>query len=140
MKEYNASIEELLPLLLEVIESGAAFRLYPRGTSMLPLLRQGIDSVDLVKPSVLKKGDICLFRRQNGTLVLHRIVNVDRDGTLSFRGDNQTETEQGITADQILACVARVYRGEKSVSPSGFFYRMTRLSAPARALRFRKRK
>ena len=140
MKEYNDSIEDLLPLLLEVIESGAAFRLYPRGTSMLPLLRQGMDSVDLVKPRLPKKGDICLYRRPNGTLVLHRIVNVDRDGTLSFRGDNQTETERGITADRILARVARVYRGERPVSPGGFFYRMTRLSAPARALRFGKRK
>ena len=34
-------------LIREVLASGGEFRLYPHGTSMLPLLRQGIDSVAL---------------------------------------------------------------------------------------------
>ena len=34
-------------LIREVLASGGEFRLYPRGTSMLPLIRQGIDSVAL---------------------------------------------------------------------------------------------
>ena len=40
LSEYNA-------LIREVLESNGEFRLYPRGISMLPLLRQGRDSVAL---------------------------------------------------------------------------------------------
>ena len=46
MIEY--SLEEYMPLIKEVVESGGEFRLFPRGTSMLPLIRQGRDSVALV--------------------------------------------------------------------------------------------
>ena len=42
-------MRELYPLLSEVLESGGEFRLYPKGTSMLPLLREGEDSVLLKK-------------------------------------------------------------------------------------------
>ena len=35
------------PLIREVLASGGEFRLYPHGTSMRPLLRQGRDSVSL---------------------------------------------------------------------------------------------
>ena len=68
-------LKEYLPLIKEVLQSGGEFRLYPRGTSMMPMLRQGIDSVILVSPTKeLKKRDIIFYRRQSGQLVLHRIV------------------------------------------------------------------
>ena len=38
----------LMPLIDEVIAAGGAFRLYPRGTSMLPMLTEGEDAVELV--------------------------------------------------------------------------------------------
>ena len=39
--EFHA-MEEIYPLLQEVIDSGGEFRLHPRGTSMLPLLREDV--------------------------------------------------------------------------------------------------
>lgn len=140
MKELDLSVEEMLPIMLEVLESGGEFRFYPRGTSMLPLLRQGLDSVILRTCDNIKKGDICLYKRNNGDYVLHRVVNVAKDGTLDFRGDNQPQLERGVHSSQVIAKVARVMRCEKPVSPNSIFYRLTRLSAPARAWRFRKRK
>lgn len=111
MSEY--SLDEYIPLICEVINSGGEFRLYPRGTSMLPLLRQGIDSVALVAPQTLKRGDILLYRRKNGQYVLHRLVRVRRDGSLWFSGDNHMTVEKGIAKEQILASTAAVFRGEK---------------------------
>ena len=111
MSEY--SLDEFIPLIREVIDSGGEFRLCPKGTSMLPLLRQGIDSVVLVAPRTLKRGDVLLYRRANGQYVLHRLVRVRRDGSLWFSGDNHMTVEKGIVREQIIAAVTAVFRGEK---------------------------
>ena len=121
--EFN--LEEYVPLINEVIESGGEFRLYPRGTSMLPVLRQGIDSVVLVSPEKkLKKRDIIFYKRQSGQFVLHRIVGISNDGTYILCGDNQTALEKGITADMIIASVTAVYRGEKRIEKQSIFRRL----------------
>ena len=59
-------MSEMVGLIQEVISDGGEFRLYPKGTSMLPLIKQGKDSVVLVKPSLLSVLDIGLYRRKNG--------------------------------------------------------------------------
>ena len=132
-------MEDLLPLIEEVVASGGEFRLYPRGTSMLPLLREGRDSVALVAPDGFSRGDICLYRRKNGAFVLHRLEKIEQDETLSFRGDNQKQIERGIREEALIARVAAVYRDEKRVSLTSFRYRsycVFRLKQPFRALRF----
>ena len=140
MKDIDFSMEEMLPLLSEVLESGGEFRFYPKGTSMLPLLRQGVDSVALVEPERLKKGDICLFRRADGAFVLHRLVGIQKDGRLSFRGDNQAVTETDVDPSRVIAVASRVFRGERAVKPYALWYRITRLSALARVLRFKNKR
>ncbi len=117
--EFN--LEEYAPLIKEVVESGGEFRLYPRGISMLPVIRQGIDSVVLVTPEKeLKKRDIIFYKRHSGQFVLHRIVRASKDGTYILCGDNQTALEKGITADMIIASVTAVYRGEKRIEKNSF--------------------
>ena len=140
MNNPSTSLAELLPLMLEILQGGGEFRLYPRGTSMLPLLRQDVDSVILRTDDHIKKGDICLYKRNNGDFVLHRVVKAEPDGTFVFRGDNQTIAEPKIGKEQIIAKVTCVMRGEKACKPATLWYRLTRLSAPARALRFRSKK
>lgn len=140
MKEFNGSIAEMLPLMQEVLQGGGEFRLFPMGTSMYPLLRQGKDSVILVALDVVRKGEIYLYRRSNGDFVLHRLIRIAEDGLLTFRGDNQTVEESGIRRDQIIARASKILRDEKAMSPCSRWYRITRLSTLARALRFRKRK
>ena len=113
MSDKEFSMEEMYPLLCDVIKSGGEFRLYPRGTSMLPLLREGVDSVALVRPERLSRRDICLYRRESGQFVLHRLMRVEKDGTLSFCGDNQLAWERGVPQEAVIARVAACYRGEK---------------------------
>ena len=68
-------LEALMPLILEQLEAGKNVRFSPRGISMLPMLRQGVDSVVLSPlPSRLKKYDLPLYRRKSGQYVLHRVV------------------------------------------------------------------
>lgn len=115
-------LKEYVPLIEEVIESGGEFRLFPRGTSMMPLLRQGKDSVVLVKcENPPKRRDIIFYKRSNGQFVLHRILKRLKDGTYILCGDNQTALEIGITEQMIIAVVSSVYRGEKKVDKNNLF-------------------
>lgn len=107
-----------------VLDSGGEFRLYPKGTSMLPLIVQGRDSVVLVKPSgELKKGDIAFYLRRDGHYVLHRVVAAE-NGVYTMCGDNQTALEKGIDKEQIIGVADRIYRGEKCVRPADIPYRV----------------
>ena len=86
--------------------------LAPRGTSMLPLIREGKDSVKLEPPQGrLRRFDVPLYRRKNGVGVLHRVLKVLPDGYFVC-GDHQWEKEK-ITDDQIIGVMTALYRKEK---------------------------
>ena len=90
---------------------------------MMPLIRQGIDYVELSPlPQRLKKYDIPLYQRSNGAYVLHRVVKVE--DTYTCIGDNQFIFETGVTHDQLIAVVSAIYRGEKRVPVTAFSYRV----------------
>lgn len=118
------SMSESEELIREVVESGGEFQLYPKGTSMLPLLRQGRDSVVLVKvPEPIKRGDIPLYRRADGHYVLHRVIRAEKDGTYTMCGDNQTQLERGIRKEQMIATVSAFSRGDKRRAVDALSYR-----------------
>lgn len=102
-KNEGYRLSELEGIIRKVIESGGEFELYPRGTSMLPLIREGRDSVMLsALPERLSPGDTVLYRRDGGAYVLHRIVGTDRE-TFTMCGDNQYRPEPGIRREQMIA-------------------------------------
>ena len=110
-------------LIREVLATGGEFRLYPHGTSMLPLLRQGIDSValrSLDRPP--RKFDILFYKRQDGSYILHRVKEVTPNGLILW-GDNHTMLEYGVTDDMIIGYAARIFRGDKELDCQGFGYR-----------------
>lgn len=108
----SLSMNDMYPLITEVIESGGVFRLWPRGTSMMPLLRQGEDSVSLALPENVEIGDVVLYRRKNGQFVLHRIISKTDNG-YTMCGDNQYILERDIAHSQLIAKVVGIYRGEQ---------------------------
>lgn len=106
-------LDELYPLMSEVIEKGGTFRFYPRGTSMEPLIIQGKDSVELGKAEDIAIGDAVFYKRENGKFVLHRIVGVHR-GLYTMSGDHQRNwMEYGIKREQILFKLVGYYKGEE---------------------------
>lgn len=123
MQRAEFDLGEMLPVILEVLQSGGEFRLYPKGSSMLPTLREGKDSVLLTAPVELARFDMCLYRRRSGQLVLHRLMS-DPKGELIFCGDNQLTMERGITRDDVLAVVRGFYRREKRVDVTARTYRL----------------
>lgn len=122
LRDQNHSFRELLPLIREQIVLGGSVRIAPRGTSMLPMLRQGMDSVVLSPvPERLRKYDIPFYRRDNGQFVLHRIVAVG--DTYTCIGDNQFEPEPGIRRDQMIAVVTGFTRAGREISVTNPVYR-----------------
>ena len=111
MNNIELSMSEIWQLAEVVISSGGEFRFFHKGTSMLPLLRQGIDSVVLVSPTDIKKNDILLYKRANGQFVMHRAIKIKKDEYIMC-GDNQYQHEHGIKKENILAKVKGIYRGE----------------------------
>ena len=112
-----------MPHIRETLAQGKAIAIGPKGTSMLPLIRQGIDFVELSPlPAKLKKYDLPLYQRSDGQYVLHRIVKAG--DTYTCIGDNQFRLEQGVTHQQMIAVASAIYRGEKRVPVDAFFYRL----------------
>ena len=100
----SARMEDLVPLFQERLEAGQQVRFSPLGVSMLPMLREGRDSVVLSPaPARLRKYDLPLYRRDDGAYVLHRITEVG--DTYTCMGDNQFVCETGVRRDQIIAVV-----------------------------------
>ena len=128
--------EELLPLVYERLEAGFKVRyLTFRGVSMLPMLRQGKDSVELAPlPEKLKKYDLPVYRRKSGQLVMHRVVAVKEDHYICL-GDN-TEEYETIYPEQMIGVVTAFKRKEKRIETDAKGYRLyCRLWRPTRPLR-----
>lgn len=96
------------------------------GNSMMPLIEQSKDLVVIKKVDrELKKGDAVLFKRVNGSLVLHRVIHVhDNDGARSYDmcGDNQSGLERGVSEDQIIGILDKVIKNagteyEREIEP-----------------------
>ena len=121
--KHTVSLEELYPIIKEQLESGGSVQLPITGTSMLPLLVWGRDSVELVKTDDYKKCDIIFYRRDDGHFVLHRIVGTDDKGYI-LCGDNQWVKETGITDHHIIAVVKSITRKNKKIDVNNFAYKL----------------
>lgn len=107
-------MKTLLPVILQAIEhENGKVRIYPHGKSMLPMIRQGIDSVVLVKADEVKLYDIVLFKKEDDVYCLHRVVKINQD-VLSVCGDNQSVAEK-INSKDVIAKVESWYREEKHI-------------------------
>ncbi len=110
--EQEIALEAAMPMIRSCLAKGQSVTFRPKGTSMLPMLRQGMDSITLSSaPERLKKYDLPLYQRTDGSFVLHRVVAVGQ--TYTCIGDNQTVLEHGIAPGQIIGVVTEFTRGNK---------------------------
>ena len=117
----NIPAKELIPIMEQELKEGKAVSFSPKGVSMLPLIREGKDSVTLKRAGEIKNYDIALYKRQNGQYVLHRAII--KKGKLLFIGDNQYVYEQGIGKEQIIAVVSNINRAGKNIKAESFLYK-----------------
>lgn len=122
-REVFTQLDDLMPLIRERLDAGQRVKFSPRGVSMLPMLRQGIDTVTLSPlPEKLKKYDLPLYRRTDGHYVLHRIVKTGK--TYTCIGDNQFICETGLGQEQMIALVSSFTRGDREYSVEDWRYRL----------------
>ena len=121
----EAQLKDLIDVITEKLEAGGTVTFTPHGESMLPMLRDGQDIVVLSKPKGrLHLYDLPLYRRSNGSFVLHRVIDFDNDGSYVMCGDNQFRKEHGIKDSDIIGVVTAFYRKGKAYTTDAIFYRL----------------
>ena len=89
MEQAIIPMESLAQLIRLQLEKGGRSSLLVTGISMYPILRHRRDTVELVKPERLRRGDLVLYQRDSGQYILHRIITRPKDGAFICSGDNQ---------------------------------------------------
>ncbi len=103
----------LIPEMERMLNEGREVLFTPSGVSMRPFIEGGRDSVVLRRPSApIRRGDILLARyvRSDGseTYVLHRVLRVEKDGTVVLQGDGNLLGEERIRSENVLGIVIRI--------------------------------
>ena len=96
------------------------------GTSMLPLLRERRDIIEIrpLQTSRPRKYDVILYKRGQ-TYILHRVLKVLENGTYLIAGDHNIFVETDITDAAILGCMTRIIRdGREILVDKSFLYKL----------------
>lgn len=124
-KKRSASpAESDFPIDIEqLLLSGHTIQIKPQGYSMYPLFLPGRDEALIKKDSFskLRRGDVVLYRRDQGPLVLHRICRINQSG-IYMVGDNQTEIEGPLRRDQIRGRLIGLIRNGRYISVKNPLY------------------
>lgn len=124
MQQREIKLEQIEQTIRKVLARGGEFSFYPGGTSMQPFIVQGRDKVTLAAlPERIKKYDIILYKRENGTFVLHRVTG-KKENAYIFRGDNQFSDEYGIKREQMIGRVTEIIRGDDVIPVNDIKHRM----------------
>ena len=115
---------DLMELVRERLAAG--FRVQSltfRGVSMMPMLRQGKDSVDLAPVTgKLKKYDLPVYHAASGKYLMHRVVGFDGERYICL-GDNTLNYEY-IEPEQMIGVVTAFTRGHRKISVTDPAYRL----------------
>lgn len=124
IENKEVSMDDIIEIMVEKLNAGGTVTFTPKGTSMLPMLRDGEDIVILSKPPKrLKLFDLPLYRRKDGTYVIHRVINFDSDRGYVMCGDNQFKNEHGVYDEDIIAIVTAFNRKGKPYTVNSLRYR-----------------
>lgn len=115
---FSIDIEQLLA-------DGNTIKIKPQGYSMYPLFVPGRDEacIECTNFSYLKRGDVILYRRDNGVLVLHRIWKIT-ENSFYMVGDNQTDIEGPLRADQFRGKLVGIVRNKDFIDVKNPLYRL----------------
>lgn len=116
MSKESIPLSFIYPSIKKAFEENKSFTIMISGWSMQPMVYNRRDTVTLIQPILpLKKYDLPLFRMDNDTFILHRVVKIYKDGTYKCQGDNRWEPEDHIRNDQIIGVVKSFNRNGKQI-------------------------
>lgn len=124
-KDESVRFQDLYEIISDTLSIEGTVTFTANGSSMLPMIRGGLDRVTIEPlPAIIRKNDVIFYRRQNGAFVLHRVVSVKRDAYV-FCGDHQFSLEKGVTRDRMIGILTGIDRYGKRIdltSPSVRIY------------------
>lgn len=120
----NVRAEFLFPVIKELIEEGQIVSFSVTGTSMVPFLREHIDSVEVNKVDFadIIRGDIVVTARIDGSYVMHRILKKNK-ASYYLIGDAQRWPEGPHKAHEVIGRVKAVWRSGRYIECSNFWWR-----------------
>ncbi|MBR5135263.1 MAG: S24/S26 family peptidase [Clostridia bacterium] len=99
----------------QLLEQNGFYAAAIHGISMLPLLTDHRDIAFIEPSDTIRRFDVVLFRRDNGQLVLHRVLRCDATSAIyAVAGDNDSTVER-VRRDQILGVMTSFCRDGKTV-------------------------
>lgn len=113
----------LFSVVEETVKNGGSIKIKIAGYSMYPLVTSRRDSVLLTEAEKIKKGDVPLIKREDGSYVLHRVVGI-KNGALMLRGDYEQKTEYPVNPERVMAMAKGFYRKEKYIDCNSFLYKL----------------
>ena len=120
----NTGNDSTIPCSIEKMIKEQGYFIYTNvGTSMMPLLRQRKDLIEIKHKEAdrCKKYDVVLYKRGE-KYILHRILKVLPDGYL-IAGDHCTFVERDIKDEHILGVLTRVIRNGRTITPNNLWYK-----------------
>ncbi len=130
-RRETGSSEMFLDITTELLRCGKSVRFRAPGRSMHPTIKDGETiTVEPVKPSGIKRGDIVLYRFEKG-VIAHRVVRIEKnDGAPLFilRGDALGAQDEAAAVQQVLGKVVSVQRGGRSIDPYSRRAKMVRIA------------
>ena len=119
MDKRTIANEVLLEDAATLMNEGRDVMLTPLGSSMLPFIRGGKDSVRLRKMPDVSVGDIdvVLYRRPPESYVLHRVIERN-DRKLTLMGDGNIAGTEACSTEDVMGSVVGIVRNGKE-RPAG---------------------
>lgn len=122
---------ELMPVIRAALDRGQRVRMTVSGASMLPIIHSN-DVVELEPAPALRLGDVALVQTnppgQIERYVIHRLVRLERDGTVLVRGDAQRESEGPFAANAVLGRVTTAWHNGRPRSLERGWWRLVGLA------------
>lgn len=115
------TLKDAASVIEEILLSGGRVKILASGKSMEPVIRDGLDTVVLKKAEKpLQKNDIVLFKRDSGSLVLHRIIAID-GSKITLRGDSQWTTET-VDSSRVMGVLDSIERNGQSIKADSEYF------------------
>ena len=105
--------KEILPEIEGLVRDGLEVVFVPKGSSMSPFIKGGVDRVLITKAESIAEGDIVLALTEQGSHVLHRVEKVDGN-MLILMGDGNLIQVEEVVANDIKGILNIIYHPDGS--------------------------
>lgn len=130
-------VEQNGDCITELVKNGV-IAFVPSGNSMWPTLKNKGQSVIVKKKTEkLRAMDVALYRREDGTNVLHRVIKITNCGYIMC-GDSQFVLEK-VKEENVYGVMTAFYRGKRyiEVTDADYIAQVKRLYAHEKRRKFR---